>query len=167
MTGSINEQAVWERVTGGNPNVDSSPRRSPVAPELLDILEENRALIRSYQVLAARLGSQSRSQIQTVIRQKQQSHRTLSGLYAFLTGSPPDRRQASADSSPNAPAALLRQLMRREERLSGQLEALSARTSGEPRQALMELSREVGPLFRQLLPLLGQLTGGGVRSSDP
>lgn len=159
---SINESAVWERVTAASHSGDgpASPA-APIGPELLSALEREQESIRRYQALLPRVGGEEQRILREVLQLSRQQYRDLSALCYFLTGSHPALSPAAPVKTARQPLReTLRSMLQREELSLGRLESLAGRSTGEARETLLASARQDHRQFRLLLSLLGRALDG-------
>jgi hypothetical protein len=145
MEHTIDEAAVWQRVTAAGKQGSGEKREDPMgklAPGLLDALQAVQMRLGRYRQLSRKY------RMSQLISETSQEAKQLAGLYLLYTGTAPKRSTAKG-------ACDLGQMLREIERSAGRLEALSERATGETAEVLRELSRLERHQWRKLLGLLG------------
>jgi hypothetical protein len=143
MEHTIDEAAVWQRVTGKQGSGEK--REDPMgqlAPGLLDALQAVQRRLGQYRLLSRKY------RMSQLISETRQEARKIAGLYLLYTGTGPKGSSSKGSGD-------LGQLLRELERSAGRLEALSERATGETAEVLRELSRLERRHWRVLLELLG------------
>lgn len=158
MEEKINEAAVWNRVSAasrsGEPGRGKSSGDGPIGPDLLDAIARERETAQEYRRLALRAGAEGQRVLRKISAQEQQHGQTLGALYFFLTGQAPQIKPIQPQNRQESFREALRRQMQSEELVAGRYEALAARSTGEVRQVLLQISQEERQHFHLLLGLL-------------
>ena len=162
MAETINEAAVWDRVSAAQRSAETDCKKcgggnetGPIAPDLLQSMTKERETAQDYRNLSSRAGAEGQRILRRIAAQELQHSQTLGAVYFFLTGQTPQPPQAQrAQTRQESFREALRRQMQSEELTAGWYEALSARTTGEVRQVLLKIAQEEQQHFHMLLGLL-------------
>ena len=158
MEETINETAVWDRVTAASRagNKGEAQSTGSIGSELLAAMERKQNASAAYRKLLSHCGGEGQRTLRKILSQEQQMLQQLFAMYFFLTGQRPCLGQLSVAGRRESMAEGLRRMMQDEELSAGRFEALAARATGETREALLEFCRQERQHFHLLLSLLGQ-----------
>ena len=159
MEQKINEAAVWDRVSAAARSAEPDRGRTgrdtgPIGPDLLEAMGRERTAAQEHRQLAGRAGAEGQRVLRRIAVQEEQHSRTLGALYYLLTGQLPQTQTVQVSARQEGFREGLRRSLQSRELTAGRYEALAARTTGEVRQALIQLAQEEAQHFHMLLGLL-------------